>query len=176
VLSVETTQEATMPLPATSSERDVDAPDALDVPDGDATCHVRVAAVLAAMLQQARDGVLTLAPCVEGVAGCLELDDVRCVVVVRESRPRQTLSPREFQVARLVADGATNRVIAAVLDISLWTVSTHVRRIFTKLDVSCRAEMVAKVFGVTGASGQSEAGVRTVAPVGRDHTDEPTRK
>jgi DNA-binding CsgD family transcriptional regulator len=26
-------------------------------------------------------------------------------------------------------------------------VSTHVRRIFAKLDVNCRAEMVAKVFG-----------------------------
>jgi DNA-binding CsgD family transcriptional regulator len=34
-----------------------------------------------------------------------------------------------------------------VLHISSWTVSTHLRRIFTKLGVSSRAAMVAKVSG-----------------------------
>ncbi|MFN8453547.1 MAG: helix-turn-helix transcriptional regulator [Anaerolineae bacterium] len=53
------------------------------------------------------------------------------------------LSPREQEIARLVAKGLPNKTIAAVLDISQWTVSTHLRRVFTKLGVSTRAEMVA---------------------------------
>ena len=67
--------------------------------------------------------------------------------------PRHALSPREVQIARLVADGATNRAIASSLDISLWTVSTHMRRIFAKLDVGSRAEMVAQFFGGRDPSG-----------------------
>jgi DNA-binding CsgD family transcriptional regulator len=52
------------------------------------------------------------------------------------------LSPREKEVARLVAKGFSNKTIAAILDISPWTVSTHLRRIFNKLDVGSRAEMI----------------------------------
>jgi two-component system nitrate/nitrite response regulator NarL len=55
------------------------------------------------------------------------------------------LSGREQEIARLVARGLPNKAIAAVLEISPWTVSTHLRRIFAKLDVSTRAEMVASV-------------------------------
>jgi DNA-binding CsgD family transcriptional regulator len=54
------------------------------------------------------------------------------------------LSPREKEVVRLVAKGLSNKVIAQVLDISVWTVSTHLRRIFAKLNVNSRAEMVAR--------------------------------
>ena len=54
--------------------------------------------------------------------------------------------PRELQIARLVANGATNHAIARALDISTWTVSTHLRRIFAKLNVCTRAEMVAQLF------------------------------
>jgi DNA-binding CsgD family transcriptional regulator len=55
------------------------------------------------------------------------------------------LSPREKEIVRLVAKGLPNKAIAQVLDISLWTVATHVRRVFTKLVVSSRAEMIAKI-------------------------------
>jgi DNA-binding CsgD family transcriptional regulator len=55
------------------------------------------------------------------------------------------LSPRETEIARMVARGHTNKSIAAVLDISVWTVATHLRRIFTKLNVSSRAAMVASL-------------------------------
>lgn len=53
------------------------------------------------------------------------------------------LSPREIEIVRLVGAGHTNKTIAVVLDISLYTVSTHLRRIFAKLGVSTRAAMVA---------------------------------
>jgi len=56
-----------------------------------------------------------------------------------------SLSPREQQIARMVASGLTNQAIASSLEISVWTVSTHLRRIFAKLAVSSRAEMVAQL-------------------------------
>lgn len=57
--------------------------------------------------------------------------------------PHVTLSPREKEIVRLVAKGLPSKGIADALHVSLWTVATHLRRIFAKLDVSSRAEMVA---------------------------------
>jgi len=45
----------------------------------------------------------------------------------------------------MVAKGYPNKTIAAVLDISSWTVGTHLRRIFAKLGVGSRAAMVAQL-------------------------------
>jgi DNA-binding CsgD family transcriptional regulator len=61
------------------------------------------------------------------------------------ARNAPSLSPRELEIVRLIAEGRPNKVIAAVLDISAWTVSTHIRRIFAKLRVTSRAAMVARV-------------------------------
>jgi two-component system, NarL family, nitrate/nitrite response regulator NarL len=64
-----------------------------------------------------------------------------------KSRPldcgRTTLSPREQEIVRLVSTGHPNKLIAHKLSISQHTVNTHVRRIFGKLGVNSRAEMVA---------------------------------
>ena len=46
----------------------------------------------------------------------------------------------------MIAKGYPNKVIASVLDISVWTVSTHLRRIFAKLGVTSRAAMVTAMF------------------------------
>jgi len=59
--------------------------------------------------------------------------------------PHPSLSPREFEVARMVAKGYANKSIASVLEISSWTVSSHLRRIYTKLGVTSRAAMVARL-------------------------------
>jgi DNA-binding CsgD family transcriptional regulator len=55
------------------------------------------------------------------------------------------LSPREYEIAGMVAKGYANKTIASLLDISSWTVSSHLRRIFSKLDVTSRAAMVARL-------------------------------
>lgn len=52
------------------------------------------------------------------------------------------LTERELQITTLVASGKVNKQIAKELQISEWTVSTHLRRIFAKLGVSSRAAMV----------------------------------
>jgi DNA-binding CsgD family transcriptional regulator len=78
----------------------------------------------------------------------LVLDGFRCVVTRVAEEPVTAglqLSPREMEIARMVAKGHPNKAIAAVLEISSWTVSTHLRRMFAKLGVSSRAAMVARV-------------------------------
>ena len=55
------------------------------------------------------------------------------------------LTPREQEIAALVAQGMTNRRIAAELVLSEHTVATHVRRILKKLDLHSRAELAARI-------------------------------
>ena len=55
------------------------------------------------------------------------------------------LAKREADVARLVADGLTNRQVGARLFISERTVDSHVRGIMNKLGVSSRAQIAAWV-------------------------------
>ena len=54
----------------------------------------------------------------------------------------EALSMRELQVLRHLADGRTNREIAALLFLSTRTVDMHVRNLFTKLDCSSRTQAV----------------------------------
>ena len=53
------------------------------------------------------------------------------------------LSMREVEVARLVADGLSNKEIGARLFISVHTVDSHVRSILNKLGVNSRAQVAA---------------------------------
>jgi DNA-binding CsgD family transcriptional regulator len=63
----------------------------------------------------------------------------------KSTRPQISLSPREKEIVRMVAQGHPNKVIAGVLNISSWTVCTHLRRVFAKLGVGSRAAMVARL-------------------------------
>lgn len=51
-----------------------------------------------------------------------------------------TLTEREREVLALLAKGATNREIAGELYLSVETIKTHVRKVFTKLEVSNRTQ------------------------------------
>ncbi|WP_432155586.1 LuxR C-terminal-related transcriptional regulator [Streptomyces sp. bgisy153] len=61
-------------------------------------------------------------------------------------RPPGGLTPREVEVLRLVAGGATNREIAATLVISEKTVARHLDNMFTKLSVSTRSAATAYAY------------------------------
>ncbi|GAA3254354.1 ATP-binding protein [Nonomuraea helvata] len=79
-------------------------------------------------------------------------DAARCRHLLREIGPSAArrkgrrgasgvLSPRESEVARLVALGRTNREIAEVLFLSRRTVDTHVAKVLRKLGVRRRADV-----------------------------------
>ena len=90
----------------------------------------------------------------------IDVDGSRYMLIrsVPVERCTLSLSPREREIVRMVAQGRPNKVIAAVLNISSWTVCTHLRRIFAKLGVSSRAAMVAKVAAdIEGAMDLKEA-------------------
>ncbi|WP_030454947.1 helix-turn-helix transcriptional regulator [Herbidospora cretacea] len=57
-----------------------------------------------------------------------------------------TLTPRELQIAKLVASGLSGRAVADRLDLSLRTVNNHLGRVYTKLGVSGR-QALAEILG-----------------------------
>ena len=50
------------------------------------------------------------------------------------------LSAKELQVLALIADGKTNKEIAAIQFIEISTVKTHINNIYTKLTIKNRKE------------------------------------
>jgi DNA-binding NarL/FixJ family response regulator len=63
----------------------------------------------------------------------------------KQTSEKQThLSPREEAVLNCLAKGLTYKAIADQLDISIDTIRTYLRRIYTKLHVQSRTEAVAK--------------------------------
>ncbi|MCT1606753.1 response regulator transcription factor [Nesterenkonia massiliensis] len=86
---------------------------------------------LIAAIRAAAAGETALAPAIAGR------------LLARMRSPQPSLSARETEVLRLVADGATNNDIAARLHISDATVKSHLVHIYTKLDVSSRTAAVA---------------------------------
>ncbi len=66
-------------------------------------------------------------------------------VLDRESAEREageTLTPREIEIVRMVAQGLRNKVIADRLSISEGTVKVHLHNVYEKLGVDGRLELV----------------------------------
>jgi DNA-binding CsgD family transcriptional regulator len=62
-----------------------------------------------------------------------------------EAVARPSLTPRELEVARLVADGHTNLEIAERLQIGRRTVATHLENIYRRLEIGSRAELARRL-------------------------------
>ncbi|HEV7773841.1 MAG TPA: LuxR family transcriptional regulator [Conexibacter sp.] len=64
---------------------------------------------------------------------------------------RDELTPRELQIALQVAEGATNKEVAAALFLSPKTVEYHLKHVYRKLDIHARAELI-RSFATAGAA------------------------
>jgi DNA-binding CsgD family transcriptional regulator len=84
----------------------------------------------------------------------------------REPAAQEQLTPQELQIARLVAEGKTNREVAATLFVSPKTVEFHLTRIYRKLEIHSRSELVRRIADDERGPGQQAARSETEsAPV-----------
>jgi DNA-binding NarL/FixJ family response regulator len=63
----------------------------------------------------------------------------------RQPAAPEQLTPRELQIARLVAEGKTNRDVAATLFVTPKTVEFHLTRVYRKLEIHSRTELVRRM-------------------------------
>ena len=76
---------------------------------------------------------------------------------------RDALTGGELRVARLAAEGLTNREIAQALFITTKTAKAHLNRVYRKLDISRRGQLAAALAGeVSETAGVSDA-ARTIS-------------
>jgi two-component system, NarL family, nitrate/nitrite response regulator NarL len=92
---------------------------------------------LAGVVAAASDGVLQCSP---RVAAALA-QRVAVLAAVRRQSKGHTLTPREREIAALIADGLSNKQIARRLSIEPATVKNHVHNILRKLGVSGRDQI-----------------------------------
>lgn len=81
-------------------------------------------------------------------------------VRTRATEPASSLTPQEAQIAALAASGMTNPKIGAELFLSPHTIEWHLRKVYTKLDISSRRELPTAL----AAPGTGVAGSGTPAP------------
>ncbi len=91
----------------------------------------------------------------ERLADLLRRCDEVATPALRLLRP--TLSEREWEIARLAAEGATSRAIAVRLYLSSRTVENHLQRVYSKLGVTGRAELRAALRSMPGHDGTDRA-------------------
>ena len=95
----------------------------------------------AALLTRALDRFVALGAEPYRARAAKELDGCGLAPRRRGESDQRSLTPAEAAIAALVADGRTNREVAAELVVSVKTVESHLARVFAKLGVRSRTEL-----------------------------------
>ena len=122
----------------------VDANEAAALDPFTATARYRLAAALRARGRSAdSDEAVALLAAADAAAERMGLLPLRADIadLAAALRDGGVLSPRETEIAQLVADGLTNRQIAAAAHISERTVESHVQHILAKLGFTRRSQI-----------------------------------
>ncbi|QLQ39567.1 LuxR C-terminal-related transcriptional regulator [Micromonospora robiginosa] len=132
--------------------------DLLAVADGfaDRELIVYAAEATATALCRMRDARAgATGPARERLADLLRRCDDISTPALRLLRP--ALSEREWEIARLAADGLTSRAIAERLYLSTRTVENHLQRVYSKLGVTRRSELPTALRSMPGHDGTDPA-------------------
>lgn len=70
-----------------------------------------------------------------------------------ERKPQEPLTPRELQIVQGIEEGLSYKLIAHRLGISIDTVRDHIRRVYRKLQVNSRSEVLARAARRAGPPG-----------------------
>ena len=82
------------------------------------------------------------------------------------------LSTRELDVVRCIFDGCSEEAIAQALNISTHTVHTHLDRLYRKLHVTTRSDLILHIFAEYVFLGRRERGVAPIRPLAWTNTAE----
>lgn len=103
----------------------------------------------------------------EAIIGSVTLDGHRYAICSRHRSnaapmpdPIDLLTARELEIAVLIAQGFHNKEIARRLGISPFTVGAHLARAYTKVGVSSRSALTARIVGRIGMPLASSAPTR----------------
>lgn len=69
-------------------------------------------------------------------------------IMYKTSGRERTLSGRELETINMIARGKSNQEVAQVMQVSVNTVNTHIKRIFEKLDVSDRVSAAMRAYAL----------------------------
>ncbi len=98
----------------------------------------------------ARWGCALLAPCLRNASRLDDRNHERTAEDIQAMLERTPLTPRERDVVGRLLSGASTRQIAQSTGLTVATVNTYLKRIFAKLGVHSRVELVARVTGTRG--------------------------
>jgi DNA-binding NarL/FixJ family response regulator len=114
-------------------------------PGPDLRIFSRIRRADAAGLLQSNASCEQIVQAIKSVAAGLTVTDSTFTTPLADEEPLvEDLTPREYEVLQLLADGLGNKEIASKLDISEHTIKFHIRSILGKLGASSRTEAVAR--------------------------------
>lgn len=131
------------PLPANEGDHLLPAPP-LVARDGDAPYQrLRTLLTLAESHRLRGDGAGQAAALAEVATLCVLLSAEPLPICTANPPPPDGLTAREVDVLRLIAQGLSNREIAAALFISSRTVNRHIENLYRKIDARSKADATA---------------------------------